>query len=216
MTITAATILDSVRKTTLDGAARAYSNDELLMFLTEALRSTAGEKLDFYTKCEFVTLVAGELQQIPADGVGVLNVIRNSVANGGRVITQVQRDLLNEASRFWPAGTRQAQVEHFTTDPRDPLRYQVFPPNNGAGSVELLYGACPPEVTSVDQEMVVLDVYEGALVNYVLAKCYGVSSKKQDLAKFNGYMGQYRQTMGLKTKSQYALAPRVAENGDAQ
>lgn len=212
----ASTILDTVRKTTLDGAARAYSNDDLLAFLTEALRATSAEKLDFYAKCEFVQLVAGELQQIPADGVGVLNVIRNSVANGGRIITQVQRDLLNEASRFWPAGTRQAEVEHFTADPRDPLRYQVFPPNDGNGNVELLYGACPPPVESVDQEMVVLDVYEGALVNYVLAKCYGVSSKKQDLTKFNGYMAQYRQMMGLKTKSQYALAPRVAENGDAQ
>lgn len=216
MTLLASTILDSVRKTTLDGAARAYGNAELLMFLTEALRATAGEKLDFYTKCIFVTLVAGELQQLPADGVGLLNVIRNSVANGGRVITQVQRDLLNEASRFWPAGTRQAEVENFTADPRDPLRFQVFPPNDGTGSVEVLYGACPPAVTATGDAMVVLDVYEGALVNYVLAKCYGVSSKKQDLAKFNGYMGQYRQMMGLKTKSQYALAPRVAENGDAQ
>ena len=47
MTLLASTIIDSVRKTTLDGAARAYSNDELLLFLTEALRS-------------FVMRVAGE------------------------------------------------------------------------------------------------------------------------------------------------------------
>lgn len=215
MALVVSELIATVRKTTLDGASRAYSDADLMAFLNEAQRSSALEKPDFYTKCEFDTLTAGELQTIPDDGVALLNVIRNSDGNGARVVTQVQRELLAEASRFWPRGTQQAVVEHFTADPRDPLRYQVFPPNNGSGSVEVLYGAVPPAVTAVDDELVVSDAYEGPLVNYMLAKCYAVTSKKQDLAKFSGYMGMYRQQMGLKTKGQFSLAPRVAENGDA-
>lgn len=215
MTLAASVIFDTVRKTVLDGAARAYSNADLAAFLTEALRSTASEKTDFYVKTGFVSLVTGELQTLPADGVELFNAVRNSDANGGRVITQVQRILLAECSRFWPAGTRVAQVEHYTYDARDPLHYNVFPPNNGSGSVELVYGAVPPAITSPDDELVVSDVFEGPLVNYVLAKCYGVNSKKQDLGKFNGYTGQYRQMLGLKTKTQFAMSPKVADVGDA-
>lgn len=213
--ILASEIFATVRKTSLDGAARAYSNADLILFLNEAQRSSAGEKPDFYTVAIDHNLVAGEDQVLPDDGVSLFDVPSNTVANGGRVVTQVQRELLAEASRFWPRGTRQAEVEHFTADPRTPKRFKVYPPNNGLGSVQIVYGAVPPAITATTDELVVSDVYEGPLVNYVLAKCYGVNSKKADLTKFNAYMMQYRQQMGLKTKGQYVVAPKVADVGEA-
>lgn len=209
MPLVAQDLIDTIRKTTLDGAANSYSNDEIMAFLTEAGRSAANDKTDFYVRNEEVGLVAGELQTIPEDGVGLLDIPNNAVSAGGRVVTQVQRDLLKECSRFWPAGTRQAQVEHFTYDPRDPTRFLVFPPNNGSGVVQMEYGAIPPEITAVDQELVVKESAQATLVNYALAKCYAVSSKKQDLTKFAGYMNEYRQSLGLKTSSTQRNSPRV-------
>ncbi len=107
--ILASEILATVRKTTLDGAARAYANADLLGFLNEAQRSAAGEKPDFYTVTANFTPVAGEDQVLPEDGVSLFDIPSNTVANGGRVVTLVQRELLAEASRFWPRGTRQAE-----------------------------------------------------------------------------------------------------------
>jgi hypothetical protein len=208
-------IIATVRKTTLDSAANAYSNADLIRFLNEAQRSAAGEKPDFYTVTTGMALVTGENQTLPDDGVSLLDVTSNTVANGGRVVTLVQRELLAEASRFWPRGTRQTEVEHYTFDPRTPRDFKVFPPNDGAGGVQIIYGAVPPEITATTDELVVSDVYEGPLVAYVLAKCYGVSSKKQDLVKYNGYMMQFRQQLGLKTKGQFVVAPKVADVGEA-
>ncbi len=215
MPLVAEDLIATIRKTTLDGAANSYSNDELMAFLTEAGRSAANDKTDFFVRNIEHNLVAGELQTLPEDGVGLLDIPNNTVANGGRVVTQVQRDVLAECSRFWPAGTRRAQVEHYTYDPRDPKHFKCFPPNNGSGEVQLIYGAVPPEITAVDQELLVNESAQATLVNYALAKCYAVSSKKQDLTKFAGYMNEYRQSLGLKSKSVFANAPRVANAGEA-
>lgn len=215
MPLVAEDLIATIRKTTLDGAANSYSDDELMAFLTEAQRSAANDKTDFYVRNVEVQLVAGELQTLPDDGVQLLDIPNNAVANGGRVITLVQRDVLAECSRFWPAGTRQAQVEHFTYDPRDLKHFKVFPPNNGNGAVQMEYGAIPPAIVATDQELVVSESAQATLVNYALAKCYAVSSKKQDLTKFSGYMAEYRQSLGLKSKSSGANSPRVANMGEA-
>lgn len=210
----ASDIFGDVRKTTLDGAARAYSNADLASFLTEALCSLANDKTDAYTITTDHDLVAGESQSLPDDGVALFDVPNNTVANGGRIVTMVQRELLAEASRFWPAGTRQAQVEHYTYDPRTARQFKVFPPNNGNGAVQIIYGAVPPAITAPTDELVVSDTYRAPLTNYVTAKCYAVNGKKADVAKFNNYMTLYRGQLGLRTTSIRATAPKIADVGE--
>lgn len=207
----ASDIFATVRKTSLDGAATAYSNADMCSFLTEALRSLANDKADAYVRDIPHSLVAGENQTLPDDGTALFDVPCNV---GGRTVTMVLRELLAEASRFWPAGTRVATVEHYTYDPRTPKLFKVFPPNNGAGNVEIVYGAVPPAVTDPEQELVVADTYMGPLVSYVLSKCYGVNSKKADLVKHSAYLTEYRQQLGLRTTSVRATAPKVADVGE--
>ncbi len=211
MTIQASVILDSVSTTLLDTARRTWGFDELLGYLNEALRTTAFAKPDTYVVQDFVTLDAGLFQTLPDGGIALINITRNA---GGRVVTQVEADLLEEANRFWPAATQQTQVEHYTSDPRNPRRYQVFPPNNGSGNIEVIYGAVPPEITMNTGEIPVPDSYQNALTNFTLSKCYAKNSKKQDLSKASYYMQQWGAMLGLKSQAQIAVAPHVSQSPD--
>ncbi len=210
----ASIILDSVSVTLLDRAHRTWTEADLIGFLNEALRGTAGVKADMYTVQAPFTPAAGVLQLLPSDAVGLIDITRN-LGGRNRVVTQVDEGLLEEANRFWPAATEQAEVEHFTADPRNPLRFRVFPPNDGAGSIEVLYGAVPPTINYPDDEIQVPDLYQPALTNFMLSRAYAMNSKRQDLAKASYYMQQWGNLVGLKSQSQIAIAPRVSQSPGA-
>lgn len=208
MTVDVGALLDSVSTTLLDQSRRTWELPELCSYLNEALAATANVKPDMYTRQEFMTPAAGISQVIPADGVALLDIIQNET---GQVVTQVDAGLLDEANRFWPAATQETEVEHFAADPRDPRRFNVTPPNDGNGSIQILYGAIPETVTgSSGETLPIAGSYLAPLTFYVLGKCYAKNSKKQDLGKATSYMNQWGALIGLKTKGQVAVAPKVA------
>lgn len=210
MTILASVIINSALTTLLDIDRVTFSDDEMLGYLNEALRATAFVKPDMFVVQEFITPAAGVDQTLPAGGIALIDVIRNS---NGRIISEVDRQLLDESNRFWNAGTEVVTVEHYTVDPRNPLRYRVFPPNSGAGSIEIVYGAVPATLTATSNssdEIPVPDSYQNALTNFVLAKAYMKNSKKQDLVKSASAMQDWRTSLGLKAQAQIAISPKVA------
>lgn len=206
----ASVIVNGVRLTLIDAAKTAWSDDELLRYLNEAERTTAFLKPDAYTKREFVTLAAGVKQSLPEGGIAILDAGENQAS--GRVATLVDRELLDHANRFWPAATQETDVQHWAADPRDPRRFDVTPPNNGSGSLEILYGAIPPAV-GLSDELTLPDSYQYARECFVLARAYAKNSKRQDLAKSASCMNEYRQALGIKSTAQVAVAPKVG--GDA-
>jgi hypothetical protein len=211
MTILAATITDEAAALLLDTAHRTWPAADLLGYLNEALRATAFVKPDMYTVQTNFTPVAGVIQSLPSDGVALIDITRN-LTGRNRVVTQVDEGLLEEANRFWPAATPQAEVEHFTADPRNPRRFRVFPPANGIGSIEIVYGAVPPELTDASQPIAVPDSYQTILLDFVLARAYSKNSKKQDLAKASYYRQNWAAALGLKSQAQIAIAPHVAQS----
>lgn len=210
MSILASTILDSVATTLLDGAQRTWSEDEKLAYLNQALQATAGAKpTDFYVVQLAWTLAAGVEQTIPDDGVVLIDITRNAIGLK-RIVTQVDKDLLAESARFWPAATQVPGVEHYTFDPRNPRRFTVFPPNNGAGQIEMVYGAVPPQVNYVQETIDVSPVYAPPLIQYVLSRCWAKNSKRQDLSKSAACIQQWGAMLGLKSTAILAATPKVA------
>lgn len=208
MALAASVILDGAATTLLDQDGISYPRPTLLGWLNEALRATAFVKPDMYVKDTDVALVAGITQELPADAVALINIPQNS--GTGRVITQVPAKLLDECNRFWPSATRQAAVEHYTSDPRNALRFRIYPPNDGTGSVEMVYGAVPPTIATEDDDIPVKDSYQTALTDFVLGKAYAENSKKGDITKATASMQSWGRALGIKTGAQIALAPKVA------
>ncbi len=215
MTIVAATVLDEAASLLLDVAHRTWPADDLLGYLNEALRKTALVKpTEFYVVETSLALAAGVQQNLPGDAMVMIDVPRNtgdySAGVGGRVITQVDKGLLDESNRFWPAGTVEQIVEHFTVDPRNPRRFVVFPPNDGSGAVDVIYGAAPPQVMYAAEEIDVPATYQAPLLDFVMARCYQKNSKRQDLTKAAAFMQSWGQALGLETQAMLASTPKVA------
>ncbi len=199
-----------VRSTLLDAQKRSWSDDELVGYLNEFQRQTVFLKPDAHTTRAFIPLVAGTSQELPDDGVAVLEIGENE--GSGRVATQINAELMTHANRFWPAATYELDVQHWSHDPRDPRRFEVTPPNNGYGSVQCLYGAVPAQIT-LNDPIAYPDSYEHAAKCFVLAKAYAKNAQRQDLGKAESYMAQYKQALGIKSQAQAAVAPRIADKG---
>jgi len=206
--LTVADVVTTARGTLLDAAAVAWSDAELVRYTNEALRATSAVKPDLYTKRENVEMDGGSLQQLPADGISLIDVFENTYS--GTPVTLVDKELLDECNRFLTPADRERDVQHYTADPRDPRRFVVTPPNDGTGEVRTMYGAVHPAVTSTADDLLVDDIYQPLLVNYVLHRAYAKNSKRQDLTKSGFHMQQWAQAVGLNTKAQTAIAPKVS------
>lgn len=204
--------INEVRLILLDQGVVAYTQDDLVGFLNEALRATANVKKDFYVVHGELPLVAGVVQTIPADGVLLIDITHNS--HSGKDCSQVDLDLLKESNRFWPAGTAEEDVENWAFNPKTPKRYYVTPPSPGGSGIGLIgvYGAVPPEVLDPADTITVGDENQHLLVNFMLGRAYAISSKRYDPTKEAYYMNEWKQGVGLKSTAQIAAAPRVSES----
>jgi hypothetical protein len=209
MALLSSVLIDRVRKTLVDPNGTGWSDDELYDYLSAAESAVCNVKPDAYTRQEAVTLIPGPVQVTPDDCISLLAIYYNAVS--GEIINQVGLDLQNQANRSWPATTPAGEVQEYMTDVRNPRRYLVYPPNDGTGSVMMLYGAEPPALVAgaPSQTINVPDIFQNALWAYVCALAYAKNTKRQDVAKSNTMLGMFAQFMGLRSAGQVAVAPKL-------
>ena len=212
MAVSVDTIINNVAHTLLDTAFRTWSRAEHIANLNLAIRLVCGDlKLDAYPLRDFVTLVAGIAQDLPADGTALIDITDNEAS--GRAVTQTDLAILQEENRFWPRGTQQAEVENYASDPRTPRKFYVFPPNNGAGRVRITYGAIPAELTGSSGEALPLsDAYQYPIERIMLSLAFTKNTVRQDLSRAQTFMNEARLALGLKSQGQVAVAPKTSQS----
>lgn len=202
--------IDTLRERLFDPAPGAgWNNAALIACLNEAIRATCLVKSDAYVLQGYIAVAAGVTQELPAAGIALIDISENEVS--GRRITQVDRALLDEENRFWPAATQEVDVQHFTVDPMAPRRYYVTPPNTGTGSVKALYGALPAALTATTDEVLVQDIYQPALLAFALSRAWMTSSTRKDPQASATAYNEWATMVGAKTKTQAETSPKVAQ-----
>ena len=209
-------IIDDAATILIDPAGSTWSAADLLGYVNDFQSNTCMLKPDAYTVRAYIPLVAGTKQQLPTGtdpelpaGIAVLDVGDNQAS--GQVCVLCDRELLDAENRYWPAGTRETAAQNWAADPRDPKRFDVTPPNDGSGSLEVLYGAVPPTLEAPTDELVLGQQYKLAGVIFVLHRAYSKNTKRQDLAKSQGYWNQYLNILGIKSTAQVAVAPKTSQ-----
>lgn len=201
-------LVNQARVTLIDTQKVTWSDAELLAYLNEGRRHAVMLKNDALPVRADVALVAGSAQSIPAGAVALLDIVANTAS--GAPCTVVDLEMLQQSNRLFFAATQETDAQHWATDTRDPRRFYVSPPNNGSGSVLMLYGSVPADV-ALNEDIVFTDAYQYTLECFVLARAYAKDTRRQDLAKAASYMQRFEQSLGLRSQTQIATAPNVIE-----
>lgn len=192
--------MGSITGTTLAARAAALLHDvtydrwtqaEHLTYINDGQKEISLIKPDAYVVNVAYQLVAGTKQSIPdgtssfqdpssstiAAGIQLLDVVRNMGTDGltpGNVITLTDMERLDMAYPGWHSETASATVIHYMFRETDPKRFYTYPkqPAASMGWIEIIMAAVPPDLSLIGSTIEVDNIYQNALINYMLHKAY--------------------------------------------
>lgn len=215
-TILAQTILDSASTLLQDTGKVRWLEAEMLGYLNEGQREAVLIKPSAYVKAVAVQTVAGSKQELPSDGVALIDVVRNMGTNGttpGRAIRAISRQLLDNINPDWHTTGAAAVTKHFVHNANAPKVWYAYPPQPASdrGQVEVIYSASPPAVAAVTDPITLDDVYATPLGYYVLYRCYNrdadYAGNAQEAAR---YYSLFMGLLGAKKAGEAETAPAQA------
>ena len=200
MAISAATIIKKVRDLIGDQDDTRHPDAELLEYLNEAQRAAVLIRPEVNPVTMSVPLEVGTKQEIPTDGFVFIGANRNMGNDGdtpGRAITPTDRENLDQTNPNWnmdpgvDIGDFRGVV-NFVYDIRNRKTYYVYPyvPAD-TWQIEVVY-AKPPDPATPGGSITVDDVYEPALVNYMLHRASSKDpASAEDAQKSMAYLANF-------------------------
>lgn len=198
---------------------------ELRMWINLGMSEIAVYKPNACTRIVPMTCEMGTRQEIPALSTALLRVIRNiksmsTPVQGSQAIRTVPREVMDASHPNWhnsDSYPAQKLVIHAIQDPADQRNFYVWPPNDGTGKIEIEVTRIPdpipagtsPNVLSNYSVNIDTDrVYDPALINYVLYRCYlkdaGYAGNAQRAA---AYYQSFGNLLGMKLKMELSDGP---------
>jgi hypothetical protein len=181
MAVTAQSIIRRVVETLQDTTSIRWPTNELVRYLNDAQREVGTYRPDALITTATHSLVAGSKQALPANGLKLLDIVRNAGANSSRAVRMTNRQILDAQVPNWHSLAGTAEVLHFIYDPRDPTVFYVYPPAAVGAAVYMIYAGYPANVaepadgttfTAVTGNIGVPDIFANALADYILYRAY--------------------------------------------
>ena len=214
-TIAASAIIRKAQIILLDEKAgtRWSVNDELLPWLNEGQRAIVAIKPNANIKRAAINLVAGTLQKLPDDCVQLIDVPRNIDANGnaGRAVRIVMREMLDAQVPTWHSRPVSRIVKHYIYAQQDPKIFYVYPsqPTQSPGAVEVVYGAKPKDI-QIGEPIVLDDIYEGVLLDYILYRAYSKDSEYANQHRASAHYSAVINALGGRVQTESGANPNVS------
>lgn len=224
-TISVSSVIAKVQTILQDTTGIRWPDTELLGWLNDAQREIVLYKPNAFVKNLAVKLATGTKQALPADGVQLIDVVRNMGTDGitpGRSIRITMREVLDSQVPTWHSDTPAAVVKHYTYSLLDPRNFYVYPPQpaTNQGYVELVYGASPTDAT-LNGTITLDDIYQTIMVDYCLYRAYSKDTEfaadaNRATAHQNAYIaaltGKAKVEVGTNPNSMAPANPNVTPN----
>lgn len=172
---TVGAIVAKARLLLVDPDASRWPDTELISWVTDAERATVMAIPSAAATIYVLPLVSGSRQSMPGTAYQLLSAKRNMGANGttpGRAVRIASQELMDAFSPDWHSTTPDPVVQNYMFDPEDNKSFHVFPPNDGTGKLEIVYALFPSAKANLTDIIDVADVYQPALLNYVLYRAF--------------------------------------------
>jgi len=214
MSVLASVIIDKAAKQLLDLNNIKWTRAELLSWLNDGMRQIVLIQPSATSTTVSKLLSAGTRQTLPSDGWLLLQMYRNMGTNGstpGRAIRIISREVLDGFNPNWHTDTPSAEVRNYIYDVQDQLAFYVYPPNTGTGYIELNYSAQPANLTSESQAIPIFDVFQSALVDYILYRACGKNADYAPGVQLSqGYLATFSAAIQGKSQSEATNDPTNA------
>lgn len=211
-TILASVIVDKAELQLRDTGNVQWTANELLGWLNDGKRQIAIFKSDANIVVDTLQLAQGTRQELPEDCLLLLDIPRNMGTDGetvGKAITYAKKRDLDLADPDWHTDTASAVVQHYTYDQKKSNHFFVYPPQPNAdrGYVEIEYNAAPADI-AIGTAINIADVYEPALLDYVLFRAYSKESKSgSNQQKADKHWSYFMASLGVKEQREQADDP---------
>ncbi len=197
--------MNEVRAILLDPDGVYWPDSYLVSAYNIIVASIVGENPTALTKVVEFDCAEGVNQVLPDDAIQFLRCPSNVT---GQSIRQVSAEALQEDDDNWYGAPKTSQVLHAITDEYDPLRFRVYPPNDGTGAVFLQYAYTPADVTSLTEAFVLSGGYRMMIRNGTLGMAYALNTERQDLPKSQAYLALLDKAVLARIQSSGALLAR--------
>lgn len=159
-------------------------------------------KPEAVAKIASIPLAAGARQNLPDDGVALLDVLGNT---GGSAVRIVSRELLDASTPGWQQGKGSNSVRHVIFDLTNPTSFYVYPPSDGRAALDLVYAAIPDSGFLLDQ------TWLAPVVNYVLYRAYGKDAEYAGNGELAAaYYQAFLAAVQGKTQAELGANPNLA------
>lgn len=202
-----------------DGSFVRWTLPTLNTFLNAGVRAIALQKPNSVESVVNLSMQAGVQQVLSDPYFQLMRAIRNQ---SGQPITHVSREIMDVSVPGWadpniyPAT---AIVEHVIYDAAEPLNYMVYPANTGAGIIaasaavmptSLPNGSNPLDVTTFSAVVPLANIYQQALVDYVLSRAFSVDQAFPGAAqRQQAHYAAFAGALGIKFKAEVYASPKT-------
>lgn len=194
MSTTASTIFSRAWTLLQDNGTR-WPEATLLGWINQGRRLLVRAIPGRFLERRTVQLVAGAVQQVPADCASFIGVWRNRGSAGttiGKTIRQVERAALDAVSPSWGATTGTEVRDWAMDDPEQPS-YLVYPPipSSPAVWVEIELAAWPADLAAAGNDIGMSDRYATALLYWLLHQAHAAETEEGSAAKAKAYFDAF-------------------------
>jgi hypothetical protein len=202
--------------------AYRWATTELLKWLNDGQRFIVVVRPDVAATTYTLTLVDGTKQTLPADGLRLLDVVRNTTTN--KAVRYVDRHILDTSVPDWHAVRTSFSVTNWVYDNRVPLTFYVYPPAKVGTTLDIVYSKVPTplletntpydEAALLAQTIALPDIYAEPLLNYVLFRAYSKETEAANNPQLaTAYMALLSSQLGMKTAIDVAFSPERHDRG---
>ena len=183
-----------------------WEESELLEWMNDGQRVIArGPATDVYVLRDNVTAVAGTVQDLPADSIRLVDVIKN--VSDGSAVYQSDYATVDMLSSTWRASTA-GVAEVYFYDERNPKQFEVYPPQAGGELIEIVYNAQPANA-QITGSILIDDMFADALIDYVVYRALSKDTEDTglDLKKATAHYRAFLLSAGFKDAADAMIEP---------
>ncbi len=176
MTVLASSIIDKARIILNDPNGTRWGEAELLDWLNDGQKEAVRVKPDINPVTTVIRLVTGTRQTL--SGIVFIDVIRNmgeDTTTPGKAARKIIKGTLDEMLPGWHSSPESSEVTFACAEINNPRVFYVYPPqpSSNQGSLEVVQSEIPIKIPTIDDPITINDVYETALIDYVLSRAFG-------------------------------------------